>query len=462
MRSDDISYRVRRDCCPVMTTTSAAVLCVLCCLVTTAVGFYTDTSPVTLLKGSNFKTRLQKGGYWIVEFYAPWCGHCQNLKPEYEKAAKALEGVIHVAAVNADSEKGLAQEYKVQGFPTIKLFYLSSKGNLAHAEYKGGRTASDLIKWSMEQVTKLALKSIGVKGEKKQKASSGNAGSGFYGASSDVVNLGAADFDEKVRGSADLWLVEFYAPWCGHCKNLKPEWEQAATKLKGKVHVGAVDCTSHESLCGQFGVQGFPTIKFFGSQKQEPEDYSGGRDAASIVAFATTKWSKMAPPPEVVELTETFVLEKHCTGSDDDHVPKQLCLIVFLPHILDSRAEGRKAYLKILQKVSENYKEMSYGYLWAEGGKQKKVEETFGIGGFGYPAALLYSPRKNAYSVLKAGLDYKHCVEFIDSLRHGFEKVTQIDGPLADAETTIPWDGKDATEELKDEFDLEDIMNEEL
>ena len=83
--------------------------------------------------------------------------------------------------------------------------------------------------------------------------------------------------------------MEFYAPWRGHYKNLKPDWEQAATKLKGKVHVGAVDCTSHESLCGQFGVQGFRTLKFFGAQKEEPEDYSGARDAASIVAFVMTE-----------------------------------------------------------------------------------------------------------------------------------------------------------------------------
>jgi thiol-disulfide isomerase/thioredoxin len=42
------------------------------------------------------------------------------------------------------------------------------------------------------------------------------------------VNLSEADFDDKVLQSDDLWYVEFYAPWCGHCKSLKPEYEDAA------------------------------------------------------------------------------------------------------------------------------------------------------------------------------------------------------------------------------------------
>ena len=41
-------------------------------------------------------------------------------------------------------------------------------------------------------------------------------------------------------------MVEFYAPWCGHCKSLAPEWEKAAKALKGIVNVGAVDMTQHQ------------------------------------------------------------------------------------------------------------------------------------------------------------------------------------------------------------------------
>ena len=95
-----------------------------------------------------------------------------------------------------------------------------------------------------------------------------------------------------------LWIVEFYAPWCGHCQRLTPEYTKAAKALKGVVKVrlnyscelpgyikhiivqiGAVNADEHKSLGGQYQVQGFPTIKIFGQNKNKPEDYQGERTA---------------------------------------------------------------------------------------------------------------------------------------------------------------------------------------
>jgi len=61
------------------------------------------------------------------------------------------------------------------------------------------------------------------------------------GSKSDVIKLTESNFNKEVVNSADLWLVEFYAPWCGHCKQLAPQWEKAASALKGIVKLGAVD-----------------------------------------------------------------------------------------------------------------------------------------------------------------------------------------------------------------------------
>jgi protein disulfide-isomerase A6 len=78
-----------------------------------------------------------------------------------------------------------------------------------------------------------------------------------------VVVLTDQNFDDIVYSSKDIWLIELYAPWCGHCKALEPEWNQAASKLKGQVKFGKVDATEHKQLAQRFGVTGFPTIKYF-------------------------------------------------------------------------------------------------------------------------------------------------------------------------------------------------------
>jgi protein disulfide-isomerase A6 len=63
------------------------------------------------------------------------------------------------------------------------------------------------------------------------------------------------------------------------CKNLAPEWSRAATELKGKVKLGVVDATVHTQMSQRYGVQGFPTIKFFpaGKKDGQAEEYNGGR-----------------------------------------------------------------------------------------------------------------------------------------------------------------------------------------
>lgn len=65
----------------------------------------------------------------------------------------------------------------------------------------------------------------------------------LYSKNSKVVQLTADNFKKLVIDSDDLWMVEFYAPWCGHCKSLAPEYDKAAKALSGVVKIGAVDMT---------------------------------------------------------------------------------------------------------------------------------------------------------------------------------------------------------------------------
>jgi protein disulfide-isomerase A6 len=91
----------------------------------------------------------------VVEFYAPWCGHCQNLKPAYEKAAKNLDGLARVAAVNCDEDenKALCGQFGIQGFPTLKIVRPGKKyGKPVVEDYNGPRSAKDIVNAVVDKI----------------------------------------------------------------------------------------------------------------------------------------------------------------------------------------------------------------------------------------------------------------------------------------------------------------------
>ncbi|KAH6650157.1 protein disulfide-isomerase precursor [Chaetomium tenue] len=119
---------------------------------------------------------------------------------------------------------------------------------------------------------------------KAQKFALGLLAAAAVATASDVVQLKKDTFDEFVKAN-DLVLAEFFAPWCGHCKALAPEYEEAATSLKEKdIKVVKVDCTEEADLCQQHGVEGYPTLKVFrGLDNVSP--YKGQRKAAAITSY---------------------------------------------------------------------------------------------------------------------------------------------------------------------------------
>lgn len=136
-----------------------------------------------------------------------------------------------MAAIDADKYPSFAGRYGVQGFPTVKIFVDKNKPQ----DFTGERTASgitDEVVKAIKNVINAQLQGVPYGSSKSSKKSSDN----------EVVELTDSNFDKLVLNSDDIWLVEFFAPWCGHCKNLAPHWTAAAAELKGKVKQIYLQC----------------------------------------------------------------------------------------------------------------------------------------------------------------------------------------------------------------------------
>jgi len=242
------------------------------------------------VSGERFSA-LKKDGAVFVKFYAPWCGHCKKMAPAWSELAEEInsddEWEANILSVDCTQHKSVCAENGVSGYPTVKLFYPDVDEGI---KYAGARTKDALADWLDDKLT-----------EKYGDAAGDEEGDAPIVPKGEILVLDDATFAQAIAPPAQITMVKFYAPWCGHCKKMAPAWTDLA-KLFGDdeaVVIADVDCTVQAAVCSANGVKGYPTIKTF-KGGEEIEKYSGARDINGFKA-AIAKYKGTADKPVVVE-----------------------------------------------------------------------------------------------------------------------------------------------------------------
>jgi len=175
----------------------------------------------------------------------------------------------------------------------------------------------------------------------------------------DVMILTESNFDEVVN-SAEIILVEFYAPWCGHCKKLAPEYARAAAELKkSNIPLAKVDATVEKELGSRFGVTGYPTLKVFKSGS--PSAYNGPRDTPGIIKYmkkqaepATLNFENWTEVKKFIQENEDYTVVGFFEFKDDNKYKR-----VFYPAADENREEYK--FIEVFNLADIEAAQTEYG-----------------------------------------------------------------------------------------------------
>ncbi len=202
-------------------------------------------------------------------------------------------------------------------------------------------------------------------------------------ASSKLTEITTASWENVVVDSTKHVFIKFYAPWCGHCKKMKPDWEKLAETYESSesVVIASVDCTSDDSKALCKDVKGFPTLKTFWGQLETP--YTGGRNYEALKQHV----DELKPP-----CTPGFL--ESCTDQEKEAIEKLLGtgieeLTSQITALNDALTEAENAHDALLKNLQEQYKSSNTNLEQLKSNTQPKLQMMKGV------LSSLTSPKKD-------------------------------------------------------------------
>jgi thioredoxin domain-containing protein 5 len=252
-------------------------------------------------------------------------------------------------------------------------------------------------------------------------------------------------------------FVMFYAPWCGHCKRLKPVWNELCGKINvdgSEAVVSAVDCTVETDLCSAHGVKGYPTLKFFKKGDTEGIKYAKGRDLASMEKFISEAVDpSLVVPEKEIEACDVPAAEKGLHELKDcSFVPAIKSGYSFVKFYAPWCGHCKKlvpTWLELAEKFEnqENVKIVKFDCI-----AEKSTCEKYEVGGF--PTLVLFKDGKEVERY-RGGRTLEALVSFVET------KVSGKAAPAAEPKKTDTIDPSKCPKPVKSEagvWEVEDCQ----
>jgi len=342
---------------------------------------------VLVLGDDTLQSALEDNPYLLVEFYAPWCGHCKSLAPEYSEAAKTLSkefSPVKLAKVDATVHKKVAEKFEVRGYPTLKFFK-----NGVPQEYAGGRTAQSIVEW-VKKKSGPAAKTLDSKEEASDFVDANNvAVIGFFGnLEGDEVEafMAVADNDESVKFgiTTNLNVFELY-------------------EVKEKV----------------------PSIVLLKNFDEGRNDLEGDVTKENIAAFIAS--NRLPLVADFSKETAPMIFQ----GSVTNH------FLIFIP----AKHESRGNVVEIAKKVAKDYKgEILFVTVDTDVEDNARVAEFFGIVEEDIPTFRLTATTSNdmlKYKPKSGDLEEENIRLFVEDFKAG-----KLAPHLKSQELPADWDAK--------------------